>query len=76
MFTGLVLVEGDEPLAGLEPAVVLKIITDPADFAANGVTLIADLYPGALFTPELVDLNNDGRLDLVDFSILAFYWTG
>jgi hypothetical protein len=26
--------------------------------------------------PENVDINSDGKVDLIDFSIMAFHWTG
>ena len=51
----MIFINRTEAFARLKPTVVVPIIADPTDLAADGITHAIDFDSSALFPPELVD---------------------
>jgi hypothetical protein len=56
MARAFIIIDLNEALAGLMPTVIVPIVADSADLAANGKAFMADLdSTPILFAPNLVD---------------------
>ena len=54
----------------------LDLVNYTNDSAEIKLSSIAELINLNINKEKRFDLNNDGKIDLVDFSIMAYYWTG